>query len=110
MTEEVLSDSQQPIAGKDVGSGQVPQNRGNDQGHVRVKRNERDIEVDPDSQVEVEVDDPKIRIERPFDPEKIKIRSTNITVELLVSRLKHGEIDLAPDFQRSFLWKEERQS
>ncbi len=61
--------------------------------------------------LEVEHDDPEItKIERPFDPEKIKVRTTGILVEQLVLRIKHGEIDLSPDFQRSFVWKTERQS
>ena len=68
-------------------------------------------EAELESGVEVEPDDPEItKIERPFDPEKIKVRTTNIVVEQLVSRIRHGEIDLSPDFQRSFVWKTERQS
>ena len=66
------------------------------------------VEEDPDTGLEVEVEDPQI--ERPFNPEKIRVRTTNITVELLVSRIKHDEVDLEPDFQRSFVWKAERQS
>ena len=63
---------------------------------------------DPDTGLEVEVEDSQI--ERPFNPEKIRVRTTNITVELLVSRIKYNEIDLEPDFQRSFVWKADRQS
>lgn len=66
------------------------------------------VEEDPDTGLEVEVEDPEI--ERPFNPEKIRVRTTNITVELLVSRIKYNEIDLEPDFQRAFVWKAERQS
>ena len=66
------------------------------------------LEPDSDTGLEVEIEDP--RIERPFNPEKIRVRTTNITVELLVSRIRHNEIDLEPDFQRSFVWKAERQS
>ena len=70
-----------------------------------------DYEEEPESGLEIEQDDPKItKIERPFDPEKIKVRTNGIIVEQLVSRIKHGEIDLSPDFQRSFVWKTERQS
>ncbi len=63
---------------------------------------------DPATGLEVEIEDPQI--ERPFNPEKIRVRTTNITVELLVSRIKYNEVDLEPDFQRSFVWKAERQS
>ena len=66
------------------------------------------LEPDPDTGLEVEIEDP--RIEQPFNPEKIRVRTTSITVELLVSRIRHNEIDLEPDFQRSFVWKAERQS
>ena len=69
---------------------------------------DKDIEVDPDSGLEVEREDPEI--DKPFNPEKIRVRTTNITVELLVSRIRHNEVDLEPDFQRSFVWKAERQS
>ena len=31
-------------------------------------------------------------------------------MQLLVSRIEHAEIELKPPFQRSFIWKEERQS
>ena len=67
-----------------------------------------DIQEDPDTGLEVEAEDPQI--ERPFNPEKIRVRTTSITVELLVSRIKYNEIDLEPDFQRSFVWKTVRQS
>ena len=70
--------------------------------------NDDDIKEDPDTGLEVEIDDP--RIERPFNPEKIKVRTTGAIVELLVSRIKYGEIDLEPDFQRSFVWNPVRQS
>lgn len=36
----------------------------------------------------------------PFDPSKIRVRTVNVVVEQIVQRVKHGEIDLAPDFQR----------
>lgn len=65
---------------------------------------------DPGSGLETENDDPTIKILKPFDPEKIKVRTTSIVVDLLVSRIEHKEIDLAPDFQRSFVWSTEHQS
>ena len=67
---------------------------------------------DRDSGVEPEQDDPnETRIEDPFDPERIKVTSKNIVVDQLVSRISHGEIDLAPDFQRrSDIWNQKDQS
>ncbi len=51
------------------------------------------------------------QIKRPFDPEKIKVRTTPILVDLLISRISHGEIDLAPDFQRlAGIWDNTRKS
>jgi hypothetical protein len=50
--------------------------------------------------VEAEPVDPLLKIEQPFDPERIKVRTEPRVVEQVMSRIKHGEIDLAPDFQR----------
>ena len=69
-----------------------------------------DKDVEEDSGLEVDLDDPNLEIVQPFNPEEIRVRTTNITVQLLVSRIGHNEIDLEPDFQRSFVWKAERQS
>jgi hypothetical protein len=41
----------------------------------------------------------------PFDPREIRIETKTLTVDLLVRRIKAGEIDLSPDFQREAgLW------
>ena len=67
-------------------------------------------EVD-DAGVEIEQEDSQDRITHPFDPEQIRIRTVNIVVEQLVSRIRHEEIDLAPDFQRlRGIWSSERKS
>ena len=39
-------------------------------------------------------------ITTPFDPGKIRVRTISVVVDQVVQRVKHGEIDLAPDFQR----------
>ena len=67
---------------------------------------------EPDSGVErEEEEDSEAKIDHPFDPEKIKIRTATIVVEQLVSRIQHEEIDLAPDFQRlRGIWKPNRKS
>ena len=63
---------------------------------------ENDVSLkEEESDVEEEKEDPQERITTPFNPEQIKIRTTHIVVEQLISRIKHKEIDLAPDFQRS---------
>ena len=61
-----------------------------------------------DDGTEVEsLDDDALKIECPFNPEKIKVRTVNIIVEQLISRIRHKEIDLTPEFQRMRgIWKE----
>ena len=50
-------------------------------------------------------------ITEPFDPEEVKIRTVNIVVAQLVSRIEHGGLDLAPDFQRlRGIWDNTRKS
>ncbi|WP_435059325.1 DUF262 domain-containing protein [Streptomyces sp. bgisy060] len=50
-------------------------------------------------------------ISAPFRPESIRIHTETTTVDLLLSRLREGLIDLAPDFQRrSGIWSDRDQS
>jgi|GraSoiStandDraft_46_1057282.scaffolds.fasta_scaffold698798_2 hypothetical protein len=39
-------------------------------------------------------------ISAPFDPSKIDVITQPRTVDLLLTRLREGELDLSPDFQR----------
>jgi hypothetical protein len=67
--------------------------------------------VGEDSGIEREVDSYTDTIAQPFDPERIDVVTRSMTVDLLMSRIKSGAIDLAPDFQRrAGIWTEERQS
>ena len=72
--------------------------------------------VDPGSDedeggIELEREDPQEIITDPFDPEQIRVRTVPIVVEQLVSRIRHNEIDLAPDFQRlRGIWDAKRKS
>ncbi|GAB3548994.1 hypothetical protein J2S53_004104 [Actinopolyspora lacussalsi] len=51
------------------------------------------------------------RIQEPFDPEHIDVRTRSMTIDLLLARLRRGVLDLTPDFQRrSDIWKPENQS
>ncbi|MDE0043808.1 MAG: DUF262 domain-containing protein [Candidatus Poribacteria bacterium] len=70
--------------------------------------NDNDIKEDPDTGLEIEREDPTIK--KPFNPEEIRVRTENVTVQLLVSRIEHNEVELEPPFQRSFIWRAERQS
>ncbi len=83
-----------------------------EKGIPNLKEVLHDTESDADeSGLEIEHEDPQERITEPFDPEEIKIRTFNIVIEQLISRIKHQEIDLAPDFQRlRGIWNDERRS
>lgn len=67
-----------------------------------------DVELElPDTEPESESD----HINAPYDPSKIEIQTSNPTINLLMSRLINGMIDLAPDFQRKAgIWSDEQQS
>lgn len=66
---------------------------------------------DSGSGVEKEEEDPQQHAEHPFDPSRIKIRTIQVLVDQLVSRIEHQEIDLAPDFQRMRgIWDNQRKS
>ena len=119
MTEEILSNSRRLTADEDNNREQPSQEQDDNQEHVPVTQSDidamssqadDDIKEERDSGIEGEQDDPDIKIERPFDPEKIKVRTTTILVGQLVSRIGYDEIDLEPPFQRSFVWNTERQS
>lgn len=50
-------------------------------------------------------------IDKPFDPSKIKVGRRVVPINLIVERIKHDEIDLAPDFQRrARIWDNVRKS
>lgn len=78
----------------------------------QVDEHRESNEVDDGDGVETEQDDSQtLSIEHPFNPEKIKVRTVNIVVEQLVSRIQHDEIDLTPDFQRMRgIWSDLRKS
>lgn len=64
------------------------------------------------SGLEVELEDRKEgKILAPFDPAKIDVITQARTVDLLLTRLREGEMDLSPDFQRrANIWDEKRKS
>ncbi len=51
-------------------------------------------------QTEAEEIDVTLVIDRPFDPSKIKVTTEKKNIDLLVRRIDHEEVDLAPEFQR----------
>ena len=83
-----------------------------EKGIPNLKDTLHDTDSDADeSGLEIEREDTQERITEPFDPEQIKIRTSPLLVGQLISRIKHKEIDLAPDFQRQRgIWNDERRS
>ncbi len=61
--------------------------------------------------VEPEPLDETLRIDRPFDPSKIRVTTERKNIDLIVRRIAHQEIDLAPEFQRrARVWHIQRKS
>lgn len=62
------------------------------------------VEADDDSGLDATVHEP-------FDPDEIEVQTRQITIDLLLSRLRHKAIDLDPEFQRRRgIWTDQRQS
>ncbi|HCF3951246.1 TPA: DUF262 domain-containing protein [Pseudomonas aeruginosa] len=74
-----------------------------------LSKTSSEITVD-DYGLEVE-DESSASISEPFDPSKIRVHTERKTIDLIIRRYVHGEIDLAPDFQRrARLWPLYRRS
>jgi len=55
--------------------------------------------------------DDRLEQTEPFDPKKVDVSISNPNLGALIERLRHKEIDLMPDFQRSGdLWSKQAQS
>lgn len=48
--------------------------------------------------------------QKPWDPKKIRITTKTFTLREVVEQIKEREIDLAPDFQRDFVWKQRQRT
>jgi hypothetical protein len=44
-------------------------------------------------------------ISKPFNPTLINILSKQMSLDTLIKRMREGEVDLSPDFQRAEVWK-----
>ena len=56
-----------------------------------------DLEIDPE--------DPQFRdIERPWDPESIRVATNSFSLRNMIDLIADGSLDLAPDFQRLQVW------
>lgn len=73
-----------------------------------------DVEVEVDDEgrsTDVEREESGELIQEPFDPAEIDVQTRQPTVDLLLSRLKRGVLDLQPDFQRTAgIWSDANQS
>jgi hypothetical protein len=49
------------------------------------------------------------RIVKPWDPKHIRITTKNFTLREIYTQIEDDDLDLAPDFQRSFVWKDSQQ-
>jgi hypothetical protein len=47
---------------------------------------------------------------KPWDPNKIRITTKNFSLREVVEQIHDHEIDLAPDFQRDYVWKERQKT
>ncbi|KRH95858.1 MULTISPECIES: DUF262 domain-containing protein [Cylindrospermopsis] len=66
-------------------------------------------EIYDDSDEDVEEDE--IENLEPFDPTKIRIKTKMMSIDILLKRIQHDEIDLAPDFQRhADIWNDKNKS
>ncbi|MCP4137940.1 MAG: DUF262 domain-containing protein [bacterium] len=59
--------------------------------------------VEDEGTSEADINDPE---PYPYDPELIRIEPKNFGVNFVNELIEEGELDLAPDFQRHFVWKE----
>lgn len=63
----------------------------------------------PDEEFDLEATDgteyEDTSIEKPFNPTLINILSKQMSLDTLLKRMREGEVDLAPDFQRAEVWK-----
>ncbi len=69
---------------------------------------EPDLEIEDENAIEPEEEE---TTNEPFDPTKIRVETRPMTIDLVLSRINHDELDLAPDFQRKEgIWKEDVKS
>lgn len=57
----------------------------------------------------VEVEDeapPAVKDPEPWDPEQIRIHTKHYSLRQIVDMIAEGDVDLAPDFQRQYVWKD----
>lgn len=48
-------------------------------------------------------------VTKPWDPKDIRITTKHFSIREVYTQILEGELDLAPDFQRAFVWKDKQQ-
>lgn len=57
---------------------------------------------------EIEVEDGGVN--QPFDPTQIRVDTRQMTIDLVLKRIRYNELELSPDFQRKSVWNDEAKS
>ncbi|MFM7204347.1 MAG: DUF262 domain-containing protein [Myxococcota bacterium] len=47
---------------------------------------------------------------QPWDPDKIRVHTKHYSLRQLVDMIRDEDLDLAPDFQRQYVWKAQQRS
>lgn len=74
----------------------------------KVKDDENAVRADEDA-LEAEDKSSADLLIKPWDPKDIRITTKTFTIREVYNQIVDEELDLAPDFQRSFVWDDKRQ-
>lgn len=69
-----------------------------------------DEELGPDAGIEEEDTGSGEGPVKPWDPRKIRITTKQFTLREVVEMINQEEVDLAPDFQRAYVWKQRQRT
>jgi len=76
-----------------------------------LSNSERPEIYDDGTGIEPEITESDDQITEPFDPTLIRVETKPLSMDLLISRIREGEINLMPDFQRKAgIWSDAAQS
>jgi hypothetical protein len=69
------------------------------------------ITADEDFKKDIEAEDKTGTdlVVKPWDPKDIRITTKTFTLREIYTQIQENDLDLAPDFQRSFVWKDKQQ-
>lgn len=64
----------------------------------------RDTDIEPEEGQTAGIGDPE-----PWDPDKIRVHTKHYSLRQVVDMIADQDLDLAPDFQRQYVWKPQQQ-